>query len=128
MSAEILEILKQMSFLSSLLAGFSIAVAVELIVLEKKRTLVTSAMVVFLISSILSAAATFCFIMVLAGVIGPPGFPRPSENWIIHFVGGIGILPMLGLVLFLAGISLVGWIRSRLVGIITSAVALLGIS
>ena len=43
----------------------------------------------------------------------------------MHFVGGIGVLPFAGLILFLAGMGLVGWLRSRLLGIITTVSAVL---
>ena len=128
MSSDILEVFKQMSFLSSVLAGFAITVAIELISLAKKKPLVTAAIAVFLVSSVVSAVATFIFVVVMTGVIGPPAFPHPNETWILHFVGGIGILPFAGLILFLAGIGLVGWIRSRLLGVIATVAALLGLA
>jgi hypothetical protein len=128
MSTDILEILRQYSFLSSVLAGFAITVAIELVALGRKGRVASAAIAVFLLSAVVSVVATFVFVFVMTGVIGPPGFPRPSEDWIIHFVGGIGVLPLGGLVLFLAGIALVGWLRSKALGILTtvsSAVALL---
>jgi hypothetical protein len=127
MSSDILEVFKQMSFLSSVLAGFAITVAIELISLAQKKPLVTAAIAVFLISSVMSAVATFIFVVVMTAAIGPPGFPHPNEAWILHFVGGIGVLPFGGLILFLAGIGLVGWIRSKLLGVITTVSALLGL-
>jgi hypothetical protein len=126
MSLDILEVFKQMSFLSSVLAGFAIAVAIELISQVEKKPLVTAAIAVFLVSSVMSAVATFIFIAVMIGVIGPPGFPHPDEEWVLQFVGGIGVFPFVGLTLFLAGIGLVGWIRSKLLGVIATVAALLG--
>jgi hypothetical protein len=128
MYAEILEVFKQMSFLSSVLAGFAITVAIQLVSVTERKPLVTAAMAVFLISSVVSAVATFIFVAVMTGVIGPPGFPHPSEAWIVHFVGGIGVLPFAGLILFLAGIGVVGWIRSKPLGIVTTTAALLGLA
>ena len=124
MSTDILEVFKQMSFLSSVLAGFAITVAIQLISLAK-RPLVTASAALFLISSVVSAVATFIFIMVLTAAIGPPGYPQPGEAWILNFVGGIGVLPFLGLILFLAGIGLVGWLHSRFLGALTTASAVL---
>jgi hypothetical protein len=120
MSTEILEIFRQYSFLSSVLAGFAITVAIELVALGKKGRVASSAIAMFLLSAVVSVVATFVFVLVMTGVIGPPGFPRPSEAWILHFVGGIGVLPLGGLILFLAGIALVGWLRSRALGILTT--------
>ena len=86
----------------------------------------TATIAVFLVSSVMSEVATFIFIAVMIGVIGPPGFPHPDEEWISQFVGGIGVFPFVGLVLFLVGIGLVGWIRSNLLGVISTVAALLG--
>jgi hypothetical protein len=120
MSSDIVEIFRQYSFLSSVLAGFAITVAIELVALGRKGRVASSAIAMFLLSAVVSVVATFVFVFVMTGMIGPPGFPRPSEAWILHFVGGIGVLPLGGLILFLAGIALVGWLRSKALGIITT--------
>jgi len=117
MNPDILEIF---SFVSSVLAGFAITVAIELIALAKKGPLASSAVAVFLTSSIITVVATFIFVLVMTSAIGPPGFPRPNDEWIMHFIGGIGVLPFGGLFLFLAGIALVGWLHSKPLGIITT--------
>jgi hypothetical protein len=126
MSLNILEVFKQMSFLSSVLAGFAIAVATTLISQVEKKPLVTAAIAVFLVSSVMSAVATFIFIVIMIGVLGPPGWPRLNEEWVLRFVGGIGVFPFAGLTLFLAGIGLVGWIRSKLLGVLATVAALFG--
>ena len=93
MSSDILEVFRQMSFLSSVLAGFAIAVAIELISLANKKPLVTAAVATFLVSSVVSTVATFIFVAVMTGIIGSPGFPHPSEDWIVHFVGALEFSP-----------------------------------
>jgi hypothetical protein len=120
MSSDIVEIFRQYSFLSSVLAGFAITVAIELVALGRKGRVASSAIAMFLLSAVVSVVATFVFVLVMTGMIGPPGFPRPSQAWIMHFVGGIGVLPLGGLILFLVGIALVGWLRSRALGILTT--------
>ena len=126
MSTDILEVFKQMSFLSSVIAGFAISVAIALISLVEKKPLVTAAIAIFLVTSVISAVTTFIFIAVMIGVIGPPGYPHLDEDWVLRFVGGIGVGPFLSLTLFLTGIGLVGWIRSKLLGVIATIAALLG--
>ncbi|HEY45339.1 MAG TPA: hypothetical protein G4O14_00995 [Anaerolineae bacterium] len=113
--------------MSSVLAGFAITVAIELIALAKKGPLASSAIAVFLTSSIITVVATFIFVFVMTSAIGPPGSPKPSDAWIMHFLGGIGVLPFLGLILFLAGIGLVGWLHSKPLGIITTVSAALAV-
>jgi hypothetical protein len=125
MSSDYLEVFKQMSFLSSVLAGFAITAAIQLIALTKKKLIVTATSAVFIVSSVVSIVATTLFVFVMTAIIGPPGFPQPNETWTIHFIGGIGVLPILGLLLFLAGIGLVGWLRSKLLGSVTTAFAVL---
>jgi len=127
MSFDILEILRQYSFLSSVLAGFAITVAIELVALRRKSRVASLAIAAFLLSSVVSVVATFTFVFVMTGVIGPPGFPRPTDAWIAHFVGGIGVLPMVGLILFLIGIALIGWLHSKALGMLTSASAVLAL-
>ena len=125
MNSDFLEIFKQMSFLSSVLAGFAITAAIQLVSMAKKKPLVTATIAVFLISSVASAVATAIFVLVLTAMIGAAGWPEPSQDWLIRFMGGIGVLPVFGLLLFLAGIGLVGWLRSKLLGIITTVSAVL---
>ena len=125
MSPDLLEVFKQMSFLSSVLAGFAIAVAVQLLSLANKKPIVTAAIAVFLISSALSAAATFVFVVVMIAAIGSPGFGQPSEAWLARFTGGIAVVPFAALILFLVGVALVGWIRSRVLGAATTFAATL---
>ena len=125
MSSDYLEVFKQMSFLSSVLAGFAVTAAIQLITLTKKKLIVTATIAVFIVSSVVSIMATTLFVFIMTAIIGPPGFPQPSETWTIHFTGGIGVLPIIGALLFLAGIGLIGWLRSKLLGIITTTFAVL---
>lgn len=125
MSSDFLEIFKQMSFLSSVLAGFAITAAIQLVSLTKKEPLVNATIAVFIISSVILAVATTVFVLVMTATIGPPGFPRPSDEWILHFIGGIGVLPVFGTLFFLAGIGLVGWLRSKILGVVTTISAVL---
>lgn len=127
MSNDNLEIFRQMSFVSSVLAGFAIAVAIELIALAKKGPLAFAAITAFLTSSIISVAATFSFVIVMTSMIGPEGSTQPSDEWIIRFIGGIGVLPLTGFFLFIVGIGLVGWLHSKPLGIITSVCAVLAL-
>jgi hypothetical protein len=122
-SPDTLEIFRQMSFVSSVLAGFGIAAAIELIALGRKGRLCSSAIGLFLTSSVITLAATFLFVIIMTSALGLPGSPKPSDTWMVHFVGGIGVLPFAGLILFLGGIGLVGWLHSKPIGIITSVSA-----
>jgi hypothetical protein len=123
MTDNFLEIFRQMAFISSIIAGFGIAVAIELIALKRKGPLISSAIGLFLVSSIEALAATFIFVIVMSSTLSPAGSSKPSEAWIIHFLGGIGMLPFSSYILFLGGIGVVGWLHSKVIGIVTSVAA-----
>jgi hypothetical protein len=125
MPPNLLEIFRQMSFFSSVLAGFAIAVAIELIALGNKGLLASSAAAMFIISSATSVVATFASVIILNAATGLPGLTQPSEAWVMHYVG-LGILPTGSLVLFLAGIGLIGWLHSKPLGIVSTISAALG--
>ena len=123
MRAESLAILRQYAFLTSVLAGFALTAAIELVGLGKRARLATFAIALFLLSSLLSVVCTCLFVMVLASLLAPPGYPSASEKWVTHLLGGSGVLPFAGVVLFLMGIGLVGWLRSRALGAFTTLTA-----
>ncbi len=127
MTEDYLEIFRQMAFISSIIAGFGIAVVIELIALKRKGPLISSAIGLFLVSSVIALAATFIFVFVMSSTLSPMGSPKPSEAWIIHFLGGIGMLPFSSLILFLAGIGIVGWLHSKAIGIVSSSAAIFAI-
>jgi len=127
MSSDILEVFRQFSFLSSVVAGFALTVAIELVALRRRSRIASAAIAMFLLSAVVSVAATSMFVFVMTGIIGPPGFPRPSERWLVYFVGGMGLMPVMGLVLFLAGIALVGWLRSKALGVLTTVSSVLAL-
>jgi len=80
MSSDFLEIFKQYSFLSSVLAGFAITVAIELIALGKKGLVHSSAIAVFLISAVTTVATTFIFVVIMTALIGPRAIPGPATR------------------------------------------------
>jgi len=123
MRTETLEILRQYSFLTSVLAGFAVTAAIQLVTLGRRARLATVAIALFILSSLVSVVCTCALVMVLASLLAPPGYPRASEAWTEHLLGGIGVLPFAGVVLFLAGIALVGWLRSRALGVFSSLAA-----
>lgn len=127
MSSDLQEIFRQLSFLSSVMAGFAIAVAVELIFSARDKPLATAAIAVFILSSVMSAASTTIFVFTMVSAMGSAGWNKPSEEWLVYFTGGMGVLPMAGLLLFFAGIGLIGWLRSKLLGMISTSAAILAI-
>jgi hypothetical protein len=127
MSGDVLDSLTQMAFLASVLAGFAITAAIELVSIGRKGALSSIAISFFIFSGVISLAGTFIFVAAYNGVIGL-GFPKVSDSWLSHFTGGMGMLPFLGLISFLAGISLVGWLRSKVIGIISTLSVLLALT
>nr|MBC7245757.1 hypothetical protein [Chloroflexota bacterium] len=126
MSADMLEVLRQLSFLSSVLAGFALTAAIQLIPFAKKNSLGVATLALFLASSIATLVWTFVCVIIMMVILYPMR-SGITETQIRHFLGGAGVIPMIGLILFLAGIGLVGWLHSKPLGIITTVLALLGL-
>ncbi len=124
MSAENLaNLFSQSIFLSGLLAGFAITVVVQLIALEKSNAIISSSISVFIFSSATLVVTTVAFVYMLTALIGAPGARQPTTESLVELGVGLGFLLLLGLFAFLIGIGLIGWIHSKVVGIISSVIA-----
>ena len=118
-----LEFLRQSLFLASIVAGFSIAVAAQLVSLGNRGRVSSFAAASFLISSCLSIVATAGFALILTYATGAPGrHPLPLSTLIDAGIA-MGQLAMLGLVALLVGVALTGWLHSRAVGLASTITA-----
>lgn len=120
------ELFRQLAFISALIAGFSLTFLVQLLMAESRRRVVswtigfslaaTAGMIVCALGWTLSAAV----------VIGP----RIQED-LARWSSNLGLLHRrlsltftFGILLFLVGLGLCGWIRSRAMGVVSSTIAL----
>ena len=127
------EALRQFSTLSSLLAGFGIMVTVGLLSLKDERKIVSWVIGVMILASLLfltSTSIAAMYFMVPSDWLSyvPSEVPSPEEMG-FDFLDAIAVtlaaFTYIGTLAFSLGIALLGWIRSKLVGWISTICALL---
>ena len=127
------EALRQFSTLSSLLAGFGIMVTVGLLSLKDERKIVSWVIGVMVLASLLfltSTSLAAMYFIVPSDWLSymPSEVPRPEEMG-FEFLDSVAItlaaFTYIGTLAFSLGVALLGWIRSKLVGWISTISALL---
>ena len=123
---EILELQTgQVSFISGLMAGFSLSVAVQIIRGKDKSTLAIASYILFTLTSLLFLIALYIDVassLRIAGLneISPALLERITYVRIIGTSAATSAL-----FLFIISIGIIGWLQSRLSGIVTCAIALI---
>jgi hypothetical protein len=128
MNTDQFEFARQFLFLSSVLAGFAVAVAAELISMERKEKVATCATGAYLVSAGFCLVATFGYVFVLTAASGAPGMQPPATSALISVAIPLGFACIAGMVAFLVGIGLTGWIHSRALGILTTLTTVLSLA
>ena len=106
--------------LSGILAGFSFSAVVQFLSNDRKGRLYTAAIVVFSVTTLMFLFSLIMFILGFAAGAELNRVPTELDNW-----GTYAVLVMLGAVyVFLGGIGLAGWIRSKAAGIAATAFVL----
>ena len=127
------EALRQFSTLSSLLAGFGIMVTVGLLSLKDERKIVSWVIGVMILASLLfltSTSIAAMYFMVPSDWLSyvPSEVPSPEEMG-VDFLDAVAVtlaaFIYIGTLAFSLGVALLGWIRSTLVGWISTISALL---
>ncbi len=120
------ELSNQIIMISSLLAGFSIAIIANFMVSDANTRLSRNIMT----SAILTASSFLIavFAMTKIHMITTKGYPLKIEEGILTLPRVIGITGfMLGIISLVSMISLSGWTKSKKMGIFTSIVGVLTI-
>ena len=127
------EALRQFSYLSSLLAGFGVMVTVGLLSLKDEHKIVSWVIGVMVLASLLfltsTSIAAMYFILPsdwLSYV--PSDVPSPEElgfDFLDAIAVALAAFTYIGTLAFSLGVALLGWIRSTLVGWISTISALL---
>lgn len=108
--------------LSGILAGFAFSAVVQFLASERHGRLYTALIVVFSLSTLMFLFSLITFIMGFAAATELNEIPPESLDWI----GAYSFVVLIGaLYLFLAGIGLAGWMRSKAAGIATSIFSLI---
>ena len=107
--------------LAGLLAGFGLTAVIQFLVTENKSKLVTASIIVFSISTVLFTYSLIVFVLSVAATAEMNEVRAELDNLMI---GGFLML-VAAIFVFLGGIGLSGWIRSRTAGITTSLFAII---
>ena len=127
------EALRQFSYLSSLLAGFGVMVTVGLLSLKDERKIVSWVIGVMVLASLLFLTSTSIgamYFMLPSDWLSflPSEVPSPEELG-FDFVDAVAVtlaaFTYIGTLVFSLGVALLGWIRSTLVGWVSTISALL---
>jgi hypothetical protein len=127
------EALRQFSYLSSLLAGFGVMVTVGLLSLKDERKIVSWVIGIMILASLLFLTSTSIgamYFMLPSDWLSflPSEVPSPEELG-FDFVDAVAItlaaFTYIGTLAFSLGVALLGWVRSTLVGWISTISALL---
>lgn len=126
---EILELQTgQVSFISGLMAGFSLSVAVQVIRSKDKSNLAVGTFILFTVTSLLFLIALYIDVALSLRIAGVSEF-SPAVLERITGVRAIGTSAATSaLFLFIVSIGIIGWLQSKLSGIVTSIIALITIA
>jgi hypothetical protein len=118
----------QVSFISGLMAGFSLSVAVQIIRSKDKSNLAIATFILFTVTSLLFLIALYIDVALSLRIAGVSEF-SPDLLERIAYVRTIGTSAATSaLFLFIVSIGIIGWLQSRLSGVVTSIVALITIA
>ena len=123
--------MEQLTLLSSIIGGFSLAIAVEFLAGEKKQRLAGFMIGAFILTASLLLIATsvgsqiVVKMAVLENVPLQDAPPHLLEN-MPTAASFVSLFYYVGLGLFIAGLGLAGWLHSKALGIATTIMAVLG--
>lgn len=107
--------------LAGILAGFAISAVVQLLSSNIQGKLTTVTIVVFSASTVMFLYSLLVFVLLFAAAAEQNAIPTKLDN-----LGNYALLVVFGAVfVFLAGIGLAGWIRSKSAGVATTILALI---
>jgi len=123
---EILELQSgQVSFISSLMAGFSLTIAVQIIRIKQDNILSIINFLLFTLTALSFLVALYIDVALLLRTVGVTDFSQKLILEITH-IRNIGTsAATFAFFLFILSIGTVGWMYSRFAGIVTTVVSLI---
>lgn len=107
--------------LAGILAGFSISAVIQLLSTNKQGKLTTATIVTFSVSTMMFLFSLIVFVLLFAAAA-----EKNSIQTQLDGLGNSALVVIFGAVfLFLAGLALAGWTRSKATGIATTVLALI---
>jgi hypothetical protein len=129
MMSDVAQSIRDGLLLSTLLAGFAITALLEVISLGKTGPIATAAIIAFLAAAAMTLVSTVGGFLALSATSGWAGLAHPPTwNQLVSFNVGVGNWALLGLLAFLVGVGLTGWLRSRRVGIVSTLLMALSLA
>jgi hypothetical protein len=106
--------------LAGILGGFAFSAVVQFLSADNKSRLITAAIVTFSASTVMFLYSLVAFVLIFSTTAELNTIPTDLDS-----IGIAALLVLIGAVLvFLVGIALSGWIRSKAAGIATTLFAL----
>jgi hypothetical protein len=107
--------------LAGIMAGFSLAAVIQLLTVSTESKLVTAGIVVFSAASVMFLYSLIVSVLALSAVAELNREPVELTN-----LGTVALLILFAAIyVFIVGIGMAGWIRSRAAGILTTVFALI---
>jgi len=107
--------------LAGIMAGFSLAAVVQLLTASSSGKLATAGIVVFSAASVMFLYALIVSVLSLSAAAELARVPHELDN-----LNTGALLIMFGAIyVFVGGIGMAGWIRSRIAGILTTVLAVI---
>lgn len=113
------EIIRQMLFIGSILAGFAFTVVVQLLNREGKTKIVFWSATAFIASTMSLLVATIggAILLFASNVLALRSTPEmvAATNGLFVF---LAIFFIMGMITFMAGVAIVGWLQSKALGLV----------
>ena len=109
--------------LAGIMAGFSLSAVVQLLTTSSGGKLATTGIVVFAASSVMFLYSLIVAVLSLSAAAELARVPTELDNLNV----GALLIMFAAIYVFVAGIGMAGWIRSRTAGILTTAFAAISI-
>ena len=122
-----LEAMRQFATFTGVLAGFSFTALLQLVSLNDKRRIVGATASAFALATclLLYSLVGFFLSALQLGASMKSAFADQTFGALASYLVVLSIMCLAGIVVLLLGVALAGWIRSRRVGIISTAFAVL---
>ncbi|MCS6992556.1 MAG: hypothetical protein N2117_14680 [Anaerolineales bacterium] len=117
----VLQEYNQVATLAGILAGFAFSAVIQLLSVDRPGRLMTIVLIIFSTSSLMFLFTLFAFVLNASAIAEIGKEVEELAGWSAFAF----VIALLGLNLFLLGVGLTGWLRSRVTGIITTIAALI---
>lgn len=123
--------MEQMTLLSSIIGGFSLAIAVEFLAGEKKQRVAGPLIGIFILAAslLLIATSVGSQIVVKMAIVENVEIAKIPPHLLENMPTAarfVSTFYYIGLGMFVAGLGLAGWMRNKTLGIVTTVIAVVG--